>query len=55
MLKPFVDVFFKVGVHENSAVFTGKHLCWSLLLIKLQACNFVKKKLRLNYFTVYNA
>ena len=27
----------KKGVLKNFAVFTGKHLCWNLLLIKLQA------------------
>ena len=36
-------MFFNVGVLENFAIFTGKHLYWSLFLIKLQACNFVKK------------
>ena len=30
-------MFFKIGVLENFANFTGKHLCWSLLLIKSQA------------------
>ena len=27
----------KIFVHENFVVFTGKHLCWSLYLINLQA------------------
>ena len=27
----------KIGVLKNSTIFTGKHLCWSLLLIKFQA------------------
>ena len=31
------EMFFKIGVLTNFAIFTGKHLCWSLLLIKLQA------------------
>ena len=31
------EVFCKKGVLENFANFKGKHLCWSLLLIKLQA------------------
>ena len=31
------QMFFKVGVLKNFANFTGKHLCWSLFLIKLQA------------------
>ena len=30
------DMFFKIGVFENFAIFTGKHLCWSLFLINLQ-------------------
>ena len=31
------EVFCKKGVLKNFAVFTGKHLCWSLFLIELQA------------------
>ena len=31
------QMFFKIVVLENSAIFTGKHLCWSLFVIKLQA------------------
>ena len=31
------QMFFKVDVFKNFAIFTGKHLCWSLFLIKLQA------------------
>ena len=30
------QMFFKLGVLKNFANFTGKHLCWSLFLIKLQ-------------------
>ena len=30
------EVFCKKGVLRNFAKFTGKHLCWSLLLIKVQ-------------------
>ena len=33
-------MFFKIGVLKNLAIFRGKHLSWSLFLIKLQACNF---------------
>ena len=29
-------MFFKMGSIKNSAIFTGKHLCWGLFLIKLQ-------------------
>ena len=40
----------------NSSNFTGKHLCWSLFLIKLQAClkacNFIKTTLQLKCFPV---
>ena len=28
---------FKIGVLKNFAIFTGKHLCWSLFLIKYPA------------------
>ena len=27
---------FKIGVLINFAIFTEKHMCWSLILIKLQ-------------------
>ena len=40
------QMFFKTGVLKNFANFTGKHLCWSLFLIKLQVfqvCSFIKK------------
>ena len=29
-------MFFKIGSIKNFAIFTGKHLCWGLFLIKLQ-------------------
>ena len=31
------EVFYKKAVLENLSMFTGKHLGWSLFLIKLQA------------------
>ena len=31
------EVFCKKGILKNFANFTGKQLCWSLILIKLQA------------------
>ena len=31
------QIFFKIGFLKNLANFTGKRLCWSLLLLKLQA------------------
>ena len=33
-------MFFKIGVLQNFGIFRGK-LCWSLILIKLQAYNFL--------------
>ena len=30
-------MFFKIGVLKNFANFTGKHLCWSVFLINLEA------------------
>ena len=32
--KAGTGVFYKKAVPENFAIFTGKHLCWSLFLIK---------------------
>ena len=32
------EVFYKKAVLKNSAIFTGKHLCWS-------TCNFIKNEL----------
>ena len=39
-------VFYNKGVLRNFIKFTGKHLCQSLILIKLQAeaYNFIKKE-----------
>ena len=42
------QLFFKIGALKNLAIFTQKHLCWSLFLIKLQAwrcyyCSFLIK------------
>ena len=31
------EVLYKKSILRNFAIFTGKHLCWSLFLIKLQA------------------
>ena len=42
-LLPFVyrgiswQAIFKIGALKNFAAFTGKHLCWSLILVKLLA------------------
>ena len=32
-----VRMFLKIGVFKNFSIFTGKQLCWSVFLIKLQA------------------
>ena len=40
------------SVLKNFAIFTGKFLCWSLFWTKLQACNFLKKRLQHRYFPV---
>ena len=37
MISSRPQMFFKIEVLKNFANFTGKHLCWSLFLIKLQA------------------
>ena len=31
------QMFFKMGILKNFAIFTGRHLCWRLFLTKLQA------------------
>ena len=33
------QMFLKIGVLNKFAIFTGKHLCWSIFLIKLEAWN----------------
>ena len=45
------QMFFKIGVLKNFAIFTGKCLCWSLFLIKLQAYNFIKKEIPTQEFS----
>ena len=45
----------KKGVLKNFANFKGKHLCWSLFLIKLQAfrsATLIKKRLQHRHFFV---
>ena len=44
--QPFVQRLFKIGVLQNFAISTGKHLCWSLFL------NFIKKRLQHRRFPV---
>ena len=38
------QVFCEKGVLRNFTKFTGKHLCQSLFLNKVAACNFIKKE-----------
>ena len=47
-----LHVFFNKGILKNYAIFTGKHLCWSLFFLMFQACNFIKKSLQQRYFPV---
>ena len=35
--KAAIRICFQIGVLKILVIFTGKHLCWSLFLIKLQA------------------
>ena len=46
------EVFYKKGAFINIAKFTGKYLCQSLFLIKLQAstCSFNKKTTGIGVF-----
>ena len=49
------QVFFEKAVLKNIAIFTGKHLCWSLFLsenVSLQSYNFIKKRLQHRCFPV---
>ena len=39
-----LEVFYEKAVLKNFAIFTGKHLCWSLFLIKLQTFRPDSKK-----------
>ena len=39
-------MFFKIDVIKNFLTCKGKHQCWSLFSINLQACNFIKKRLQ---------
>ena len=34
------QMFFEIGALKNFAIFSGKHLPWSVFSKKLQACNF---------------
>ena len=39
------ELFYKKTVLKNFAIFTGKHLCWSSFLIKLQAFRLIPSAL----------
>ena len=45
-------MFFKSGDPKNSAIFTRKHLCLSIFLIKLLKISLLKKRLQHRYFPV---
>ena len=44
------QMFVKIDVLKIFTNCTGKHLCRSLFLIKLKACNFIKKRLQYRCF-----
>ena len=49
------QMFFKIDVLKNFAMFVGKHLCWSFFFNNVagpQGCNFIKKRLRHRCFPV---
>ena len=39
-------MFCKKSVFKNFAIFTGKHLCWSLFLLKFLFNSFIKNRLQ---------
>ena len=41
-----LQMFLKIGDLKNFAIFTGKHLCWSL-----NACNLIKKETSTQVFS----
>ena len=54
-----LQMFFKIGALKKFAIFTGKNLCMSLLILMslflsttLQLCNFIKKRLQHRCFPV---
>ena len=44
------QMIFKIGVLENFTKLTGKHLCWSFFLIKLQAATLLKRDFSTDVF-----
>ena len=57
VIKQLINIFYKKALFRNFLIFTGKHSCWSLFLIKLQPVkrNFIKKRLQLRCFPVNTA
>ena len=51
MLRVQEQPFFKIGVVENLAMFTGKHLCQKLFSIKLQV---LRHEALLNMYSIKN-
>ena len=51
------QMIFNIGLFKNFTILTGKHLCWSLFLIKLQAFRFfpvnIAKLIRSKFFIKY--
>ena len=48
------EVLIKKGALKNLAKFTGKHLCWSLLIIKVAGQNFENFGQKFRSTTRYN-
>ena len=48
------EVFFKKDIFKNLANLTGKHLCWSLFLISLQANTHFPVKLAKIFKSTYS-
>ena len=48
-------MFLKIGVLKNFVIFTGKHLWWSLFLIKLQAWRPLLKETPTQVFSCENS
>ena len=42
------QLFFKIGILKNFAIFTGRHFCWSLFnkVAGLQGCNIMIRRLQ---------
>ena len=46
------EVFYEKKFFKNFTIFTGKHLCWSIFLVKMEACNVAKKILQRRFLPV---